>query len=119
MKGRARKHKAIEQGNRQAYLSVGCQCAQHPARCRAVKVEHVATSSICRRNHYWVTGVDEPDMTDESFIQNLVDNVALVSGSLGQAFQNGSLGRNKRFVHFVNIQSLWRRKCDEVYIAKP
>jgi hypothetical protein len=48
-------------------------------------VEHTFNPAICCGNHYWVTAVDEPDMTDEPFVQDLVNNAAFIGSPVRQA----------------------------------
>jgi len=49
-------------------------------------IEHILKPTICGRNHHRMTSVDEANVTNEPFIQDSIDNAAVITTPLKQAF---------------------------------
>jgi len=54
---------------------------------RAVDNQSVFDARITGGNYEWLTIDGESDMTDKSFVENLIDCVALMTASFGQTLQ--------------------------------
>src|ERR1700756_1391198 len=90
---RTGEHKSVKQRNRNANGNSGAQVLQHAARRRAVNIKVVADATVAGGNNEWLSVDDEANMTNEALVENLVDDVAVVHGSLWFTNHTGACRR--------------------------
>jgi hypothetical protein len=69
MKGRAREHEPVHERDVDAHVRARAERLLHPARARAVQVEHVADAPVRGRYHDGLAVRDERDVADEALVQ--------------------------------------------------
>src|ERR1700674_2222154 len=83
---------SVEQGDRDADGDALIEVAQHAAGGRTVDVKHVPVASERSWDHERLSVNQEADVAEESFVEDLVDGVALVNRAL-------------RFAHYARAWS--------------
>src|SRR5262249_20994034 len=97
VKGRTRQHQAVKECDGHANGNSAGQGARRPARRRAREGKFVAYPPGSGRDDERLSLNAEPDVTDKTFVQNLINQVTVVRAALGQSFQRGSLGSGETF----------------------
>src|SRR5260370_19101256 len=102
MKSRTGQHQTVNQSHREADLNSLPQRAQHGTGLRAMNEQLVANARGTCGNHEWLAVNREANMADETFVKNLIDQLAVVAAAIWQTFQSRarSLGE---FVHSVLV----------------
>src|SRR5260370_37839718 len=83
---------SIEQGDRDADGDALIEVAEHAAGGRAVYVEHISVASERSGDHEGLSVNHEADVAEETFVEDLVDGVAVVNRPL-------------RFAHYARARS--------------
>ncbi len=78
----AGEHQSIEQRDRDANRNSAIEVAQHTAGGRAVDVKHVAVASVGSGDDERLSVGDEADMAEKGFVEDLVDDFAVVDSPL-------------------------------------
>src|SRR5689334_12414632 len=95
MKSRTRQHQPIEQHDSHACVDSFLQGAQHAARLRSVNQKFVSGAGISGGNHKRLTIDRETDVTDKSFVKNLINYFAFVAAAFWQTLQSCALSLGK------------------------
>src|SRR2546423_14529449 len=100
MKSRTCQHQTVNQSHREADLNSLPQRAQHATRLRAMNEQFVADARVTGGNHKRLAVNCEANMADETFVENVIDQLAVVAAAIWQTFQSraASLGE---FAHWV------------------
>src|SRR5207244_4704738 len=97
MKGRTCQHETIKQSHRDAYVDAFRESAQHAAGLRAVNVHLVFDARISRGNDEGPAVHRKADMTDEAFVQDLIDEIPIIDPALGKTLERRAFGWLKSF----------------------
>src|SRR5712691_7925903 len=97
MKRRARQYQTINQSHRDAYVDALRESAQHAAGLRAVDIQLVFDARVAGGNNEGPAVHREADMTDETFVQNLVDEIPVIDASFGKTPKRRAFGWLKSF----------------------
>src|ERR1041384_6068474 len=95
MKRRTREHKTVNKRHGDAHLCAVAQSLQHPARPRAMHIEHFACARVARRDDERLPFKDETDVTDEALVQNFDDRLAFLMPALRQTPDRAPLSRGE------------------------
>src|SRR5581483_1213636 len=80
-----RQHKSVNERDCDAHIDSLTHIAQHSTGLRTVNDELVINARVTRGNNHRLAIKDKTDVTDEAFIQDLIDNFAIMTAALGQA----------------------------------
>src|SRR5437660_12413024 len=98
MKSRTRQHQAVDQSHCKTNVDSLPQCAQHATRLRAMNEQFVVDARVSGGNHERLAVNHEANMADETFVENLIDQVAVVAPAIWQTLQSRACSFGK-FVH--------------------
>src|SRR6266571_5683049 len=97
MKGRTCQHETINQSHRDAYIEALRESAQHAAGLRAVDIQLVSDTRVSRGNDEGPAVHRKADMTDEAFVQDLIDEIPIIDSALGKSPERRAFGWSKSF----------------------
>src|SRR5436309_6285013 len=81
MKSRTGQHQTINQSHCEADLNSLPQRAQHATGLRAMNEHLVTEARVTGGNHEWLAINREANMADETFVENLIDQFAVVAAA--------------------------------------
>src|SRR5439155_23281526 len=100
MTTRTGQHQTINQSHCEADLNSLPQRAQHATGLRAMNEHLVTEARVTGGNHEWLAINREANMADETFVENLIDQFAVVAAAIWKTLQSRARSLGK-FVHLV------------------
>jgi hypothetical protein len=77
-------HQTVDQSHRYADIDSLPQTAEHPAGLRPMDYDAISHASVAGGNYERFSVDSKADVTDETFIQNLVDYNSIIAAALRQ-----------------------------------
>ncbi len=93
MEDRTGRDDPVDDRGRHAHRCSTSDEPQHAARRRSVQVENIVDPGMNRRNHDRVIVGDEPDVTDQRLIEDLIDRLSVVMAPFGMATDASTVHR--------------------------
>ena len=84
MRTSSHQDETINESYRNAYRNALRERAQHAADLRTMNVEQVVDPRVARGNHEWPPIDGEANMADKAFIENSVNDVAVINAAVGE-----------------------------------
>src|SRR2546426_4014446 len=97
MKGGTCQHEPIKQRYRDAHVNALRKRTQHAARLRAVNEQLVFDARITRGNHERPAVNRKANVTNEAFVENLIDEIPIIDCPLGKTLERRAFGWLKSF----------------------
>src|SRR5438067_1098237 len=78
-------HQSVDQSHCDANINSLPQHAQHATGLRTMNDQFVFDACVAGRNHKWLAVNDESNMANKTFVQDSIDNFALMTAALRQS----------------------------------
>src|SRR5215469_4980501 len=111
VKNGAGKNEAIQESDGDAHGHAGCKAAQHAAGGGTVEIKIVADAGEHRGDDEWLAIGGEANVANEGFVENVINGVAIVDGTMRFAHDPSAASDGKRILH-GNLEIETGRRVD-------